>query len=77
MLPRISPYLRLALVFVGAVLVAAPVKVTVVSDDHAAVKNLVTELQSAGATVTEADRPRDLLAKKHEKYEVIVLYRKD
>jgi putative membrane-bound dehydrogenase-like protein len=77
MLPRISPYLRLALVFVGAVLVAAPVKVTVVSDDHAAVKNLVTELQSAGATVTEADRPRDLLATKHEKDEVIVLYRKD
>lgn len=77
MLPRISPYLRLALVFVGAVLVAAPVKVTVVSDDHAAVKNLVTELKSAGATVTEADRPRDLLATKHDKDEVIVLYRKD
>jgi len=77
MLPRISPYLRLALVFVGAVLVAAPVKVTVVTDDHAAVKNLVTELQSAGATVTEADRPRDLLATKHDKDEVIVLYRKD
>ncbi|MFZ9980084.1 MAG: PVC-type heme-binding CxxCH protein, partial [Opitutales bacterium] len=77
MLPRISPYLRLALVFVGAVLVAAPVKVTVVSDDHAAVKNLVTELKSAGAEVTEADRPRDLLATKHDKDEVIVLYRKD
>jgi hypothetical protein len=77
MLPRISPYLRLALVFVGAVLGAAPVKVTVVSDDHAAVKNLVAELKSAGATVTEADRPRDLLATKHEKDEVIVLYRKD
>ena len=77
MLPRISPYLRLALVFVGAVLVAAPVKVTVVSDDHAAVKNLVTELKSAGAEVTEAERPRDLLATKHDKDEVIVLYRKD
>ncbi|MGA0029467.1 MAG: PVC-type heme-binding CxxCH protein [Opitutales bacterium] len=77
MLPRISPYLRLALVFVGAVLFAAPVKVTVVSDDHAAVKNLVTELKSAGAEVTEADRPRDLLATKHDKDEVIVLYRKD
>ena len=77
MLPRISPYLRLALVFVGAMLVAAPVKVTVVSDDHAAVKNLVTELKSVGAQVTEADRPRDLLATKHDKDEVIVLYRKD
>jgi putative membrane-bound dehydrogenase-like protein len=77
MLPRISPYLRLAFVFVGAVLVAAPVKVTVVSDDHAAVKNLVTELKSAGVQVTEADRPRDLLATKHDKDEVIVLYRKD
>ncbi|MEY3547849.1 MAG: hypothetical protein RLZZ552_216, partial [Verrucomicrobiota bacterium] len=77
MLPRISPYLRLALVFVGAVLVAAPVKVTVVSDDPAAVKNLITELKSAGAEVTEADRPRDLLATKHDKDEVIVLYRKD
>jgi hypothetical protein len=77
MLPRISPLLRLALLFVGAVLAAAPIKVTVVSDDHAAVKSLVEELKAVGATVTEADRPRDLLATKHDKDEVILLHRKD
>ncbi len=68
---------RYAMVFIGAFLVAAPIKVTVVSDDSAAVKSLVADLRNAGATVTEADRPRDLLATKHDKDEVIVLYRKD
>jgi hypothetical protein len=77
MLPRFSPFLRLALALLGATLIAAPVKVTVVSDDHAAVKNLVSELRSAGAEVTEADRPRDILSATHAKDEVIVLYRKD
>jgi putative membrane-bound dehydrogenase-like protein len=77
MLPRIAPLLRLAIVFAAAVLGAAPVKVTVVADDHAAVKSLVAELKGAGAIVTEADRPSELIDAKHEKDEVIVLYRKD
>ena len=77
MLPRIAPLLRLAMVFVAAVLGAAPIKVTVVADDHAAVKSLVAELAAAGAIVTEADRPSELIDIKHEKDEVIVLYRKD
>jgi putative membrane-bound dehydrogenase-like protein len=77
MLPRIAPLLRLAMVFVAAVLGAAPIKVTVVADDHAAVKSLVAELAAAGAVVTEADRPSELIDIKHEKDEVIVLYRKD
>ena len=74
---RFSFVCRYAMVFIGAFLVAAPIKVTVVSDDSAAVKSLVADLRNAGATVTEADRPRDLLATKHDKDEVIVLYRKD
>ena len=77
MLPRIAPFLSFALACASAVLGAAPLKVTVVSDDHLAVKSLVAELASAGAVVTEADRPRDILAAKHDKDEVIVLYRKD
>ena len=35
------------------------------------------ELTAAGAVVTEADRPRDILSAKHDKNEVVVLYRKD
>ncbi|MFN5656292.1 MAG: PVC-type heme-binding CxxCH protein, partial [Verrucomicrobiota bacterium] len=77
MLPRIAPFLSFALACASAVLGAAPLKVTVVSDDHLAVKSLVAELASAGAVVTEADRPRDILSAKHDKDEVIVLYRKD
>ncbi len=77
MLPRIAPFLSFALACAAAVLGAAPLKVTVVSDDHLAVKSLVAELASAGAVVTEADRPRDILSTKHDKDEVIVLYRKD
>ncbi len=77
MLPRITPLLRLALACVATALGAAPIKVTVIADDHAAVKSLVAELKGAGAVVTEADRPRDILDTKHEKDEVIVLYRKD
>ena len=77
MLPRIAPFLSLALACVSVVLEAAPLKVTVVADDPAAVKSLVAELAAAGAVVTEAARPRDILDAKHEKDEVIVLYRKD
>ena len=77
MLPRIASLLRAALVFVAASLSAAPIKVTIVSDDPAAVKSLADELHAAGALVTEAARPRDVLAATHEKDEVIVLYRKD
>ena len=77
MLPRIAPLLRIAMVFAVAVLGAAPIKVTVVADDHAAVKSLVAELKGAGAEVTEADRPSEIIDTKHEKDEVIVLYRKD
>jgi uncharacterized protein len=77
MLPRIAPFLSFALACASAVLVAAPLKVTVVTDDPVAVKSLVAELKEAGAVVSEADRPRDILDTKHEKDEVIVLYRKD
>lgn len=77
MLPRITPFLSFALACAAAVLGAAPLKVTVVADDPAAVKSLVAELTAAGAVVTEADRPRDILSAKHDKDEVIVLYRKD
>jgi uncharacterized protein len=77
MLPRIAPFLSFALACASAVLGAAPLKVTVVADDHVAVKSLVAELTAAGAVVTEADRPRDILSAKHDKDEVIVLYRKD
>jgi uncharacterized protein len=77
MLPRIAPFLSFALACAAAVLGAAPLKVTVVADDPAAVKSLVAELTAAGAVVTEADRPRDILSAKHDKDEVIVLYRKD
>jgi len=77
MLLRITPFLGVAWAFLSAVLGAAPLKVTVVADDPAAVKSLVAELKEAGALVNEADRPRDLLDTKHEKDEVIVLYRKD
>ena len=41
MLPRIAPFLSLALACVTVVLEAAPLKVTVVADDPAAVKSLV------------------------------------
>ena len=77
MLPRIAPFLSFALACAAAVLGAAPLKVTVVADDPVAVKSLVAELKEAGAVVTEADRPRDILDTKHERDEVIVLYRKD
>ena len=77
MLPRITPFLSFALACAAAVLGAAPLKVTVVADDPAAVKSLVAELTAAGAVVTEADRPRDILSAKHDKDEVIVLYSKD
>ncbi len=77
MLPWITPLLRTALIFVAASVCAAPIKVTIVSDDPAAVKSLVDELHAAGAIVTEAARPRAVLAASHEKDEVIVLYRKD
>jgi putative membrane-bound dehydrogenase-like protein len=77
MLPRIAPFLSFALACASAVLGAAPLKVTVVADDPVAVKSLVAELKEAGAVVTEADRPRDILDTKHERDEVIVLYRKD
>ena len=77
MLPRIAPFLSFALACASAVLGAAPLKVTVIADDHVAVRSLVAELTAAGAVVTEADRPRDILDTKHEKDEVIVLYRKD
>jgi len=77
MLPRIAPLLRLTLLCATVVLGAAPIKVTVVTDDHAAVKSLVAELAAAGALVTEVDRPSELIDSKHEKDEVIVLYRKD
>jgi hypothetical protein len=77
MLPRIADLLRTVLVFVAASIYAAPMKVTIVSDDPAAVKSLADELHAAGAIVTEAARPRDVLAVTHEKDEVIVLYRKD
>ena len=77
MLSRIAPLLRLAIVCATAVLGAAPIKVTVVADEHAAVKSLVAELTAAGAIVTEANRPSEIIDLKHEKDEVIVLYRKD
>ena len=77
MLPRIASLLRAALVFVAASVYAAPIKVTIVSDDPAAVKSLADELHAAGAIVTESARPRDVLAATHEKDEVVVLYRKD
>jgi len=77
MLPRIASLLRAALIFVAASIYAAPIKVTIVSDDPAAVKSLADELHAAGAIVTDAARPRDVLAATHEKDEVIVLYRKD
>jgi uncharacterized protein len=77
MLPRIAPFLSIALVFASAVLGAAPIKVTVIADDHEAVKSLVIDLKGSGALVTEADRPREILATAHAKDEVIILYRKD
>ena len=77
MLPRISPLLRIVMAFATVALGAAPIKVTVISDDHVAVKSLVEELKGAGAVVTEADRPSEIIDTKHEKDEVIVLYRKD
>ncbi len=77
MLSRIAPLLRLAIVCATAVLGAAPIKVTVVADEHSAVKSLVAELTAAGAIVTEANRPSEIIDLKHEKDEVIVLYRKD
>ena len=40
MLPRIAPFLSFALACAAAVLGAAPLKVTVVSDDPLAVKSL-------------------------------------
>ena len=52
MLPRIVPLLRAVLVFVAASVCAAPIKVTIVSDDPAAVKSLADELHAAGAIVT-------------------------
>ena len=69
MLPRIAPFLSFALACASAVLGAAPLKVTVVADDPAAVRSLVAELTAAGAVVTEADRPRDILSAKHDKDE--------
>jgi len=77
MLPRISPLLRFVLAFAAVALGAAPLKVTVISDDHVAVKSLVEELKGAGAVVTEADRPSEILDVKHGKDEVVVLYRKE
>ena len=77
MLPRISPLLRIVMAFATVALGAAPIKVTVISDDHVAVKSLVEELKGVGAVVTEADRPSEIIDTKHEKDEVIVLYRKD
>jgi putative membrane-bound dehydrogenase-like protein len=77
MLPRISPLLRFVLALAAVALGAAPLKVTVISDDHVAVKSLVEELKGAGAVVTEADRPSEILDVKHGKDEVVVLYRKE
>ncbi|MEY4306886.1 MAG: hypothetical protein RJA95_254, partial [Verrucomicrobiota bacterium] len=77
MLPRITPFLCLLCAGLSAVLSAAPLKVTVIADDHVAVKSLVEELKGAGALVTEADRPAEIIDAKHDKDEVIVLYRKD
>jgi putative membrane-bound dehydrogenase-like protein len=77
MLPRIAPLLRAALVFATTALCAAPIKVTIISDDAAAVRSLADELHAAGAVVNEAARPRDILAATHDKDEVIVLYRKN
>ena len=77
MLPRIALLLRAALVFATTALCAAPIKVTIISDDAAAVRSLADELHAAGAVVNEAARPRDILAATHDKDEVIVLYRKN
>ena len=77
MLPRIAPLLRACLVFATVALGAAPIKVTLVSDDPAALRSLSAELSASGAIVTEAAQPRDLVAKTHEKDEVVLLYRRD
>ena len=77
MLPRIALLLRTAMVFAATALCAAPIKVTIISDDPAAIRSLADELHAAGAVVNEAARPRDILSATHDKDEVIVLYRKD
>ena len=77
MLPRIAPLLCAALVFATAALSAAPIKVTIISDDRTAVRSLADELHAAGVVVKEADRPRDILSATHDKDDVIVLYRKE
>ena len=75
--PFTATFLCLMMVLGTNVLGAAPIKVTVIADDPAAVKSLVTELREVGAIVTEAARPRDIIETKHLRDEVIVLYRKD